>query len=106
MFRGVSLGKNSIIAGRGSQFFTHGLSSKNIDDVRPIKIGDWCYVGSNCNFVPGVILSRGIFVGMGSVVTKKFEEEYTLIGGHLHRLKRNYQIKIFILRGKILSINI
>ncbi len=61
----IVVGDNTIIAGRGSHFFTHGISSTNLDDVRSIEIGPWCYVGSTSRFVPGSCVSRGTFVGMG-----------------------------------------
>lgn len=77
----VRIGDNSIIAGRNSHFFTHGISSKNLDVVRPIEIGDWSYIGSSTRFVPGARVSNGTFVGMGSVVTKSFNDQYVLIAG-------------------------
>lgn len=77
----IRVGANSIVAGRGSHFFTHGISSTNLDDVRPITIGPWCYVGSSSRFVPGASIARGTFVGMGAVVTKESTEEYILLGG-------------------------
>ena len=78
---GVTIGDNTIIAGRSTQMFTHGLSSTCLDDVRPIHIGDWCYVGAACRFLPGTVIARGTFVGMGSVVTKTFSDEFVLIAG-------------------------
>lgn len=78
----VRIGENTIIAGRNSHFFTHGISSKNLDDIKPIEIGPWCYIGSSSRFVPGSGVGRGTFVGMGSVVTKPFKDEYVLIAGN------------------------
>lgn len=78
----VRIGENTIIAGRNSHFFTHGISSTNLDSVQPITIGSWCYVGSSSRFVPGSGVGRGTFVGMGSVVTKQFKDEYVLIAGN------------------------
>lgn len=77
----IDIGANTIIAGRNSHFFTHGISSTNLDDVRPITIGDWCYIGSSSRFVPGSGVSYGTFVGMGSVVTKNLEDKYVLVAG-------------------------
>lgn len=77
----IHIEENTIIAGRGSHFFTHGISPTNLDDVRSISIGPWCYIGSSSRFVPGSSLARGTFVGMGAVVTKSFSEEYVLIAG-------------------------
>jgi acetyltransferase-like isoleucine patch superfamily enzyme len=77
----IRLGNNSIIAGRCSHLFTHGISSTNLDDIRSIIIGNWCYVGSSCRFVPGAGTTDYVFVGMGSVVTKKISDDYVLVGG-------------------------
>lgn len=84
----VNIGENTIIAGRGSHFFTHGISSTNLDDVRPIEIGPWCYVGSTSRFVPGSGISKGTFVGMGAVVTKAFTDEFVLIVGNPAAVKK------------------
>jgi acetyltransferase-like isoleucine patch superfamily enzyme len=77
----IYIDDNTIIAGRNSHFFTHGISSTNLDDMRPIHIGPWCYIGSSSRFVPGAEVAEGTFVGMGSVVTKKFAETHVLLGG-------------------------
>lgn len=77
----IKIGNNCIIAGRFSQFFTHGITPDNLNDRRAINIGDWCYVGSAVRFVPGVSISDHTFIGMGSVITKSFEDNYVLIGG-------------------------
>jgi len=77
----VRIGKNCIVAGRSSHFFSHGISSTNLDDQRPITIGDWCYIGSSSRFVPGSSVSDYTFVGMNSVVTKNFQEKYVLLAG-------------------------
>lgn len=78
---GIEIGANCIVAGRGTHFFTHGISSKNLDDQRPIAVGDWCYIGSGSKFVPGTSIAAGTFVGMGSVVTKASTEPYVMIAG-------------------------
>jgi acetyltransferase-like isoleucine patch superfamily enzyme len=77
----ISVGSNTIIAGRNSTFFSHGIAPDDLDVKRSISIGDWCYVGSDCRFVPGARLPNHTFVGMGCVVTKAFTESYTLITG-------------------------
>ncbi len=84
----IYIGDNSIIAGRGTHFFTHGISSYNLDDIRPIVIGSWCYVGSSSRFVPGSGLGDGSFVGMGAVVTKRFEEIHVLVAGNPACIKK------------------
>lgn len=89
----IDIGDNSIVAGRGSHFFTHGISSTNLDDLRPIVIGPWCYVGSSSRFVPGSGVSDGTFVGMGSVVTKRFADPYVLVAGNPAVIKKRLSSK-------------
>jgi len=78
---GFGMGDNSIIAGRGSIFFTHGLSPEVFDVVAPIQIGNWCYIGAAARFSPGSGVSDGTFVGLGSVVTKCHDTPYVLLAG-------------------------
>lgn len=77
----IEIGANTIIAGRGSQFFTHGIAPDNLNDIRPIRIGDWCYIGSAARFVPGSGCAEGTFLGMGAVVCKEMTQEHVLLGG-------------------------
>lgn len=84
----IFIGDNTIIAGRNSHFFTHGISSTNLDDMRPVRIGPWCYIGSSSRFVPGAEVGEGTFVGMGSVVTRIFTETHVLLGGSPATVKK------------------
>ena len=78
----ISIGANCIVAGRNSHFFSHGISSSDLDVRRSIHIGDWSYIGSGTRFVPGAGVAQGTFVGMGAVVTKRHDEEYVMLGGN------------------------
>lgn len=78
----ITIGSNTVIAGRNTLFFTHGLSPDNLNVIKPITIGDWCYVGAACRFLPGAQISNNSFVGMGSVVVKPQTQEYVLIAGN------------------------
>lgn len=78
---GIDIEENTIVAGIGSQFFTHGISPSNLNERKPICIGSWSYIGSGSYFVPGSSVSSHCFVGMGSVVTKPFTQSYRLIAG-------------------------
>lgn len=85
----IILGANTIVAGRNSHFFTHGISSTNLDDVRSIEIGPWSYIGSSARFVPGSGVSAGTFVGMGAVVSKRIDDEYVLVAGNPARVVKS-----------------
>lgn len=71
------LGEGSWIAGRGSQFWTHGV---NVTD-RNIFIGRNSYIGSAVRFAPGSGVGDSVIVGIGSVVTKVIDGSNALIAG-------------------------
>ena len=86
---GIELGNGSWIAGRSSQFWTHGTK---IED-RSISIGSGCYIGSAVRFAPGTKVGNNCLVGLGSVVTKKFEGDNLMIAGMPAKvIKEDYKI--------------
>jgi acetyltransferase-like isoleucine patch superfamily enzyme len=72
----VEFGKRVILGGRNSSLWTH-----NRQQTKPITIGDYSYVGSEIRIAPGGEIPPKCIVGIGSVITKKFESEYVLIAG-------------------------
>lgn len=60
----IALGKNVIVAGRNSSFWTH-----NRQATRPIEIGDFSYVGSEVRVAPGATLGDEAILGMGAVLS-------------------------------------
>jgi len=72
----VEFGKRVILGGRNSSLWTH-----NRQKTKPILIGDYSYVGSEIRIAPGGEIPPKCIVGIGSVITKKFEDEYFLIAG-------------------------
>ena len=86
----INVGDNTIIAGVRSTFFTHSKGVDVIDYVKPINIGEWCYIGSNSCFVPGSSVGSNCFVGMGSVVAGDMSNHtYALLVGNPAKLKKN-----------------
>ncbi|MCX2697392.1 acyltransferase [Ochrobactrum chromiisoli] len=78
---GVRIGNNTIIAGRSTIIYTHSADPLNITVTRSVEIGDWCYIGAACRFIPGSLVNNGTFVGMGSVVARQHKEEYVVLAG-------------------------
>lgn len=72
----VEFGKRVILGGRNSSLWTHNRQS-----TKPITIGDFSYIGSEIRIAPGGAIPPKCIVGIGSVITKKFEDEYFLIAG-------------------------
>lgn len=72
----ILIGENSVLAGSGTQIWTHSFYISKIDVERNIKItkpcyiGHNCYIGSNCGIMPGVVISDGITVGSMTCVSK------------------------------------
>lgn len=78
---GFKLGEDAWIAGRASQFWTHGAGQ-----VEPISIGARSYVGSAARMAPGSTVAPDCVVAMGSVVTSNLDTPHSLFGGVPARL--------------------
>ena len=75
MTESIIIGRNTVIGGRGSQFWTHGFQHFNKGTSRfrvdgAIQIGDGVYIGSRVLFNPGVIVSDSVSLGSGAIVSK------------------------------------
>lgn len=78
------LGNTSWIAGCDSQFWTHGAGVSE----RNIRIGEHCYVGSAVRFAPGSSVGNNSIVGLGSVLTREFNDENVILGGQPAKVLR------------------
>jgi len=79
----IQIGNNTWIAGKNSQFWTHGsIHTKSKNKDLSIIIKDDVYVGSACCFAPGVVIESENLIGLGSVVTNSFLEKKTIIAGN------------------------
>ena len=72
----VEIGRRTIIGGRNSSLWTH-----NRQRTRPIRIGDFAYIGSEIRMAPGATIPSRCIVGIGSVITSCLTEEEQLIAG-------------------------
>ena len=79
----IVLGNNTWIAGKGSQFWTHGSThTKTCKKELSIFIGDNIYIGSNTLIGPGIKIENLNLIGLGSVVTSSIETSKNLISGN------------------------
>jgi probable biosynthetic protein (TIGR04098 family) len=72
----VSIGRRSMVGGRNSSIWTH-----NRRRAAPVRIGDFCYMGSEIRVAPGVTIADCSIIGMGSVVSAPVTSPFTFIGG-------------------------
>lgn len=72
----VEFGNRVILGGRNSSVWTH-----NRQKTRPVTIGERTYLGSEIRIAPGSEIAAKCIVGMGSVISGKFQAEYKLVGG-------------------------
>ena len=92
----ITLGNNSQIAGKGTQFWTHGYMHANegIERIRvdgEIIIGDNVYIGSRCVFNPGVKVANAINIGGNSVISKDLTEAGMYVNQSLRYLKTDIE---------------
>jgi acetyltransferase-like isoleucine patch superfamily enzyme len=66
------------IAGRGSQFWTHGGQRKNT----AVVLNEKCYIASAVRISQGVEIAENSFIGLGSVVVETFDTPNVLIFGN------------------------
>ena len=60
----------------------HDLYNRDKYNMKPIKIGDYCWLGMHVMVMAGVELGPSTIVGAGSIVTKSFPEGYCVIAGN------------------------
>lgn len=79
----VSIGRFSTFAGFRSQILTHSIS---IAEARqrsgPVEIGDYTFVGTSSIILPNSCLPSFSVLGAGSVLNKKYTEQYQLYAGN------------------------
>lgn len=79
---GISIGCYTTVAGIRSQILTHSIDLKNNrQNAIPIEIGDFCFVGTNCVFLPGSKLPDYSILGAKSLLNKSYLETDCLFGG-------------------------
>ena len=72
----VTLGKNVIVGGRNSSLWTH-----NRQQTAPIRIGNFCYLGSEIRIAPGGELPDRCILALGAVLSGRIDSPGSLVGG-------------------------
>ncbi|MCK0180167.1 hypothetical protein MWU50_12760 [Flavobacteriaceae bacterium S0862] len=83
LWNSIKIGNNTWIAGRNSEFWTHGsIKTKTNNKDLSIEIGDDVYVGSSSKFAPGTKIESLNLISLGSMVSGIFHKKETIIMGN------------------------
>ncbi|MBC7405701.1 MAG: acyltransferase [Cytophaga sp.] len=79
----ILIGKFATVAGFRSQLLTHSISIATSRQVsRGIEIGDYTFVGTGSILLPGSSLPSFSVLGAGSILNKKYLDQYCLYAGN------------------------
>jgi len=91
--KSIIFGDFSILAGVGSQIWTHGYvhelqgAGRYRIDGR-VAVGNNVYIGASCILNAGIQISNGIMIGAGAVVGRDLYEEGLYVSSSLRKLQR------------------
>jgi hypothetical protein len=78
----ITIGRFTTVAGFQSQMLTHSIDLKlNRQASAPIRIGAYCFLGTNCVLLGGSALPDFCTLGAKSLLNKTFTETHHLYGG-------------------------
>ncbi len=79
----IRIGDFSILAGRATYIYTHGISVvEGRQHCAPVTIGNHCMVAARCILVKGAGLPDCSVLGAQSVLVKHYSEPYKLYSGN------------------------
>jgi len=78
----IEIGEFTTVAGYQSQLLTHSVDLRNNrQNSKPIKIGDYCFIGTNVVILGGSNLPSYSILGAKSLLNKALVEEWSLYAG-------------------------
>jgi acetyltransferase-like isoleucine patch superfamily enzyme len=78
----VMIGRFTTFAGFHSQIISHSIDlEQNRQSSKPVRVGDYCFVGTNCVLLGGSTLPDFCILGAKSLLNKAFTDSYQLYGG-------------------------
>lgn len=79
---GITIGPFTTFAGFQSQVLTHSIDLEtNRQSSRPVTIGAYCFVGTNCVLLGGAALPDRSVLGAKSLLNKAYDEAAQLYAG-------------------------
>jgi UDP-3-O-[3-hydroxymyristoyl] glucosamine N-acyltransferase len=78
----VTIGRFTTMAGFQSQILTHSIDlEQNRQRSTPVRIGEYCFVGTNAVLLPGSVLPDYCVLGAKALLNQAFGETHQLYGG-------------------------
>jgi len=78
----VTIGRFTTFAGMQSQILTHTIDlEQNRQSSNPVRIGDFCFIGTNSVLLGGAALPDYCVLGAKSLLNKSFTQTHQLYGG-------------------------
>lgn len=86
----ITIGNFTTIAGYYSQFITHSINIYTCrQESNPIKIGDYCFIGTNSVILGGSTLPNCSVLGAKSMLNKVFIDGFALYAGNPAKKVKN-----------------
>tara|TARA_Y100001963_G_C6745290_1_gene431254 strand:+ start:138 stop:431 length:294 start_codon:yes stop_codon:yes gene_type:complete len=82
VYSNITIGDNTWIAGRNSQFWTHGSTKTKLKKNLSINVGNNVCIASNCSIGPSVRINDLNLIGLGSVVLNSVESNKNIVSGN------------------------
>ncbi len=84
----IEIGNNTWI-GHYVKFITATHNPKNMKKIfLPIKVGDFCWIGTGAIILPGVEIGEGCIIGAGAVVNKSIPPFSIAVGNPANVIKK------------------
>jgi acetyltransferase-like isoleucine patch superfamily enzyme len=82
----IIIGNNVVIAGSGTQFWTHGFNSLRVRSTAPIVIKNNVFIGAASTVVQGIHICSDVVIGAGTVVHRNIDTPGLYVSNKLQRV--------------------
>lgn len=79
---GFTIGEFSTLAGLRTTVLSHSVDlDANCQSGQPVRIGDYCFIGSNCTILAGTTVESRVAIGAGALLPGKVYQSGGIYGG-------------------------